>query len=76
MLPILKQTLANYSRLGAPQSFSGPIPRGDAATVAKHLKILRKVPGAREVYIALASVALRDLPAKNRGDLEKLLRTE
>jgi predicted short-subunit dehydrogenase-like oxidoreductase (DUF2520 family) len=76
MLPILKQTLANYSRLGAPQSFSGPIPRGDAATVAKHLKILRKVPGAREVYIALARVALRDLPAKNPAALEKLLRTE
>jgi predicted short-subunit dehydrogenase-like oxidoreductase (DUF2520 family) len=75
MLPILNQTLANYSRLGAPPSFSGPIARGDVATVAKHLKILRKIPAAREVYIALARVALQDLPAKNRAALEKLLIT-
>jgi predicted short-subunit dehydrogenase-like oxidoreductase (DUF2520 family) len=76
MLPILKQTLANYSRLGAPKSFSGPIPRGDLATVAKHLKVLMKVPGARDVYVALARVALRELPAKNRAALEKILRAE
>ena len=76
MLPILNQTLANYSRLGAPGSFSGPIPRGDVATIEKHLKILRKVPGAREAYVALARVALRDLPAKNRAALEKILRAE
>jgi predicted short-subunit dehydrogenase-like oxidoreductase (DUF2520 family) len=76
MLPILNQTLANYSRLGAPGSFSGPIPRGDVATIEKHLKILRKVPGAFEAYVALARVALRDLPAKNRAALEKILRAE
>jgi predicted short-subunit dehydrogenase-like oxidoreductase (DUF2520 family) len=73
MLPILKQTLANYARLGAPGSFSGPIARGDVATVKKHLKILRGVPGAREVYLALARSALRDLPAKNRVGLERIL---
>jgi predicted short-subunit dehydrogenase-like oxidoreductase (DUF2520 family) len=75
MLPILNQTLTNYSRLGAPPSFSGPIARGDVATVAKHLKILGRVPAAREVYVALARSALRDLPAKNRPALEKLLKT-
>ncbi len=74
MLPILQQTLANYARLGAPGAFSGPIARGDVATVRKHLSILRGVPGAREVYLALVRTALRDLPAKNRADLEKLLR--
>jgi predicted short-subunit dehydrogenase-like oxidoreductase (DUF2520 family) len=74
MLPILKQTLSNYARLGAAGSFSGPIARGDVATVEKHLKVLGKVPGTREVYIALARAALRDLPAKNRAALEKILR--
>ncbi len=73
MLPILTQTLANYARLGAAESFSGPLARGDVATVGKHLKVLGKVPGAREVYIALARAALRDLPAKNRAALEKML---
>ncbi|MGA7697107.1 MAG: Rossmann-like and DUF2520 domain-containing protein [Candidatus Sulfotelmatobacter sp.] len=74
MLPILRQTLANYARLGAPGSFSGPIVRGDVATVGKHLKVLREVSGAREVYIALVRAALRDLPAKNRAALEKMLK--
>ena len=73
MLPILQQTLANYARLGAPESFSGPIQRGDAATVEKHLKTLRSIPDAREIYVALARAALHDLPAKNRAALKKLL---
>jgi predicted short-subunit dehydrogenase-like oxidoreductase (DUF2520 family) len=74
MLPILRQTLANYGQLGAPESFSGPIARGDVETVAKHLKSLSGIAGAREIYIALAQNALRDLPAKNRTALGKILR--
>jgi predicted short-subunit dehydrogenase-like oxidoreductase (DUF2520 family) len=73
MLPILRQTLANYARLGAPGSFSGPITRGDVATVEKHLRVLRRIPGAQEIYVALARAALRDLPAKNRAALRKIL---
>jgi predicted short-subunit dehydrogenase-like oxidoreductase (DUF2520 family) len=76
MLPMLRQTLGNYARLGAAGSFSGPIARGDVATVGKHLRVLRKVLGAREVYIALARAALRDLPAKNRAALEKILKAK
>jgi predicted short-subunit dehydrogenase-like oxidoreductase (DUF2520 family) len=75
MLPILRQTLANYTRLGAPGSFSGPIARGDVATVGKHLRVLRRIPGAQEIYVALARTALRDLPAKNRAALQKILKT-
>jgi predicted short-subunit dehydrogenase-like oxidoreductase (DUF2520 family) len=74
MLPILRQTLANYAALGAPQSFSGPIPRGDVETIKKHLSALRAVPEEREVYLALARAALRDLPARNRAALERILR--
>ena len=73
MLPILRQTLANYARLGAPGSFSGPIARGDAATVGRHLQVLLEVPEVREIYVALARAALRYLPAKNRAALEKIL---
>ncbi len=74
MLPILTQTLSNYARLGAPGSFSGPIARGDVDTVRKHLAVLRGVPAARDVYVALARAALRDLPAKNRTALERILK--
>jgi predicted short-subunit dehydrogenase-like oxidoreductase (DUF2520 family) len=73
MLPILEQTLTNYAWLGAPGAFSGPIARGDVATVAKHLDVLQGVNGARDIYITLARAALRDLPAKDRAALEKVL---
>ena len=72
-LPIIRQTLANYSRLGPAPSFSGPLIRGDAETVAKHLAVLKKHPGPREVYVALAQAALRGLPVKNRDRLRRLL---
>ena len=73
-LPIIRQTLAHYSRLGPAQSFSGPLVRGDAETVARHLAVLKTHPGAREVYVALARAALRGLPVKNRDGLQRLLR--
>ena len=74
MLPILRQTLDNYARLGAPESFSGPIARGDVATVERHLKVLQGLRGVRELYIALAKAAMRHLPAKNRTALQKILK--
>jgi predicted short-subunit dehydrogenase-like oxidoreductase (DUF2520 family) len=73
MLPILHQTLENYAEFGAARGFSGPIMRGDLATLARHLRALRGEPAAREVYLALARAALHYLPAKNRAALKKLL---
>jgi predicted short-subunit dehydrogenase-like oxidoreductase (DUF2520 family) len=73
MLPIVKQTLANYSALGPGGAFSGPIVRGDATIVGKHLRTLQKIPRAKEVYVALARAALQYLPARNRTELGKLL---
>jgi predicted short-subunit dehydrogenase-like oxidoreductase (DUF2520 family) len=73
MLPILQQTLANYSALGAAHSFSGPIVRGDVETVKSHLRVLRRNPPAREVYVALARAALQYLPAKNKRLLREVL---
>ena len=75
MLPIVEQTVANYARLGPAGAFSGPVVRGDAAIIGKHLQVLRKVPGAKEVYVALARVALHHLPVRNRKELEKVLRS-
>ncbi len=73
MLPILQQTLTNYAEKGAAKAFSGPIIRGDAETVRKHLEILREVPGALQVYVALARSALRNLPNQERAQLEAVL---
>jgi predicted short-subunit dehydrogenase-like oxidoreductase (DUF2520 family) len=73
MLPILRQTLENYAALGAAGGFSGPIVRGDADTVRRHLRVLRALPEAREVYLALARAALKHLPAKNKNALKIIL---
>ena len=75
-LPIIRQTLQNYERLGSARSFSGPLVRGDADTVAKHLTTLKKNSGAREVYVALARAALRGLPVKHRLKIARLLDDE
>jgi predicted short-subunit dehydrogenase-like oxidoreductase (DUF2520 family) len=73
MLPIVRQTLANYAHRGPAGAFSGPIVRGDAETLRKHLKVLRRVPGGKEVYLALARSALKNLPTRNRSLLKKVL---
>ncbi len=73
MLPMIRQTLANYAEHGPERAFSGPIIRGDAATLEKHLRILRRVPEAREVYLALARSAVKNLPGKNKKQLRKML---
>lgn len=71
--PIIRQTLQNYWEVGPERSFSGPIIRGDSAVVAKHLAIMRRHPNARAVYVALARLALENLPAKEKARLRRLL---
>jgi len=73
MLPMLQQTLANYAALDAAGSFSGPIVRGDVETIRRHLGLLRKVPAAREVYVALARAGVLFLPGKRKQLVKKLL---
>src|SRR5208283_3510754 len=75
MIPILRQTLANYVAFDAASAFSGPIVRGDVNTVRRHLQVLSGVPAARDVYFALAQAALQYLPAKKKSELGKVLRS-
>jgi predicted short-subunit dehydrogenase-like oxidoreductase (DUF2520 family) len=73
MMPIVQQTLKNYFALGPARSFSGPIVRGDVATVQRHLNALRNFSGAQNVYISLARMALRRLPVRQQQKLADLL---
>jgi predicted short-subunit dehydrogenase-like oxidoreductase (DUF2520 family) len=75
VLPIVRQTVENYAERGAALGFSGPIVRGDVATVRQHMKVLRRIPGADDVYRALAHAALRTLPVKDRRRLAQVLRS-
>lgn len=74
MTPLLWQTLRNYLKKDAASAFSGPLVRGDAATIERHLAGLKKLPQAREVYVALARAALRKLPVKNRKAIAQILK--
>jgi predicted short-subunit dehydrogenase-like oxidoreductase (DUF2520 family) len=71
--PILLKTIDNYLRTGSAGAFSGPINRGDIATVRKHLTDLQKVPLARAAYVALAHAATEMLPVRNKDELLRLL---
>jgi predicted short-subunit dehydrogenase-like oxidoreductase (DUF2520 family) len=72
--PIVKQTVENYLEHGAAASLTGPLARGDVDTIRKHLQALRRVPEAREAYLALARTAIQMLPIRNRAELKRLLR--
>ncbi len=74
MHPILRQTIANYLAKGPAAAFSGPINRADVNTIRKHLEALREVPGARDIYLALARSALRSLPVRDRKAVRRILR--
>jgi predicted short-subunit dehydrogenase-like oxidoreductase (DUF2520 family) len=73
MLPLLGETLNNYLSQDAANAFSGPLVRGDVQTIRKHLTHLKRVPEARDVYLALARVAIKRLPVKNKEALRKEL---
>ena len=72
-LPILRQTLDNYARRGPAGAFSGPIIRGDVATLRKHLAALRCLPRASSVYLALARMAVEKLPAERKSGVKRVL---
>jgi predicted short-subunit dehydrogenase-like oxidoreductase (DUF2520 family) len=74
MAGILQQTLNNYLQRGPAAAFSGPIQRGDLQTVRRHLRELKRVPEALEVYRALLRSALKDLPSGRKPELLKLVR--
>lgn len=73
MAAILQQTMQNYMQRGPEAAFSGPIKRGDLETVRRHLRELKRVPEAREVYRALVKSALRDLPSLRKNELRQLM---
>lgn len=74
MMPILRQTLANYEELGPAGAFSGPIVRGDTETIRQHLAALAAIPAARNAYTALANAALEYLPSRSAVEIRAVLR--
>jgi predicted short-subunit dehydrogenase-like oxidoreductase (DUF2520 family) len=60
LLPMTKQVLQNYERLGPRASWTGPLARGDYEIVAKHLNVLQDYsPEYKQAYEALNHLAER-----------------
>jgi predicted short-subunit dehydrogenase-like oxidoreductase (DUF2520 family) len=68
LMPLLESTMANLGRAGLPGALTGPLARGDAGTVMRHLAALdRTTPEIAEVYRALGVAALPLVEA--RGEI-------
>jgi predicted short-subunit dehydrogenase-like oxidoreductase (DUF2520 family) len=76
ILQLAGGTFANWARNGPQKSFSGPIARGDAETIERHLASLTAVPEVEKVYRALAGYAMGHLPVKRRERMEAALRSK
>jgi predicted short-subunit dehydrogenase-like oxidoreductase (DUF2520 family) len=73
LLPLMRQMLDNFERLGPRASWTGPIARGDYAVVAKHAKALRRYPSEfQQAYATLARLAARVLSEKPNAKLRQL----
>ena len=83
LLPLTRQTLANYERLGpraAPSSaWTGPLSRGDFGVIERHLEALRGFPkeyrGAYEALSKLAVTVLANNSQAKKLALERILAT-
>lgn len=67
--PLLRQSVDNAMRLGGDAALTGPIVRGDAGTVRKHLAALAEAaPHLVEMYVVNARRALRRAVVSGRLD--------
>ncbi|MBA2326613.1 MAG: DUF2520 domain-containing protein [Actinobacteria bacterium] len=73
-LPLVRATLDNVDDLGTAGALTGPVARGDAATVAAHLDVLPAEE--RAAYRALAEAALRLAGREDHAELQSLLSGE
>jgi predicted short-subunit dehydrogenase-like oxidoreductase (DUF2520 family) len=66
---LLRSTLEDLFRMGARQSITGPIVRGDTRTIEAHLQaVAAKYPEDLEIYRVLARIIVE--LARDRGDLD------
>jgi predicted short-subunit dehydrogenase-like oxidoreductase (DUF2520 family) len=73
LLPLIRQVLDNFERLGPRASWTGPVARGDYAVVARHMKALRRYPPEfQQAYATLARLSARVLSEKPGAKLRKL----
>ena len=79
LAPIIRATTENILRSGPEQALTGPIRRGDAGTIGRHLAALKEtLPETRELYNAagLRTIALAQragLPSESASEIVQAL---
>jgi len=75
-----RQTLSNLEEHGPQAAWSGPVARGDFATVRKHIAVLRQYPAEfRSSYESLTRLVIQLVashPRKSLQELERTIRTQ
>jgi predicted short-subunit dehydrogenase-like oxidoreductase (DUF2520 family) len=76
LLPLTRQVLENFERLGPRAAWTGPLSRGDYGVVAAHTEAMKDLPAEfRQAYEAvnrLAAVVLAQDSAAMQAELEKV----
>jgi predicted short-subunit dehydrogenase-like oxidoreductase (DUF2520 family) len=78
LLPLAERTLQNVKEIGIEASLTGPIARGDGASVKAHLRSLAGGSPAAQAYKSLGRIALelaikKGLPSWKAKTLKKIL---
>jgi predicted short-subunit dehydrogenase-like oxidoreductase (DUF2520 family) len=77
LLPLTRQVLENFERLGPRAAWTGPLSRGDYVVVATHTEAMKDLPGefaqAYEAVNRLAALVLAQDSAAMLADLEKVI---
>jgi len=78
LFPLLQGTLRNVKKLDTAGSLTGPLVRGDAASVGSHLDALKRLPQYAEIYRKLSLMGLeiarkKGLPPKKVRALKNRL---
>ena len=81
LLPLLRGTIHNIETIGLPNCLTGPIARGDAGTIKKHLDTLQVkdpqlLPFYKELALQMVPIASAKgtIDKKQAGELELLLK--
>jgi predicted short-subunit dehydrogenase-like oxidoreductase (DUF2520 family) len=62
LLPLMRQMLVNFERLGPRLAWTGPLSRGDYETITRHREAFRSLPREfSDAYLALSMLAARVL---------------
>lgn len=70
MMPLIEGTFANMKKVGVPRALTGPIDRGDASTISRHMEKMKEaMPQIMEIYRVLGRFTA--VVAEEKGTLSE-----